>query len=216
MAADSRGLAPHELPAAERNALRDLALPVMWPGYQIPQGTERPDEPIEIVDYDPEWPARFEAWRGRLSHALDDSARRIEHVGSTSIPGLPAKPVIDILITVRDPDLEDSYAPGIESCGVQLRSRDELHRYFRPFAGRPRDVQVHVCAVGSNWERRHLLFRDFLRSSESARDAYLEAKHTAARLWRDDRVAYADAKTEVIARLMSDAEAWAVDTGWQA
>ncbi len=103
----------------------------------------------------------------------------------------------------------------IEGLGIQLRSRDQLHRFFRPFTGLPRDVQVHVCATGSAWERRHLLFRDYLSSNRDARDTYLSAKLEAARQWRDDRVAYADAKTEVINRLMDRAEIWAFETGWR-
>jgi len=206
IAAEARGLAAHELPLAERAALSVRALPVMWPGYQVPTGTERAVEPIEIVAYDPDWPARFQSWRDRLTGVLGDAALRIEHVGSTAVPGLPAKPVIDILVTVQDPDREASYVPAIESLRIQLRSRDDLHRYFRPFSGVPRDVQVHVSAAGSSWEYRHLLFRDYLRTDESAREAYLAAKLEAARLWRDDRIAYADAKTEVIVRLMQRAE----------
>jgi len=214
MVGEPRGLAAHELPLAERAALRDRALPVMWPGYQVPTGTERAEEPVEIVLYDPDWPARFQHWRGRLADTLGDTALRIEHVGSTAVPDLPAKPVIDVLVSVLDPDLEGSYVRPIESLGIQLRSRDDLHRYFRPFSGRPRDVQVHVCAAGSGWERRHVLFRDYLRSSASAREAYLTAKLEAAQRWRDDRIAYADAKTEVIGRLMEEAQAWAVESGW--
>jgi len=215
MVAEPRGLAAQELPLDERAALRERALPVMWPGYHVPAGTERPDEPIEIVAYDPAWPARFQSWRGRLAEVLGDAALRIQHVGSTAVPDLAAKPVIDILVTVPDPDLEGSYVPAIESLGVQFRSRDDLHRYFRPFAGLPREVQVHVCATGSNWERRHLLFRDYLRAVESAREAYLAAKLEAARRWRDDRIAYADAKTDVIGRLIERAERWAVETRWR-
>ena len=215
MVAEPRGLAAHELPVAERAALSARALPVMWPGYQVPTGTERAVEPIEIVAYDPDWPARFQSWRDRLAGVLGDAALRIEHVGSTAIPDLPAKPVIDILVTVPDPDREASYVPAIESLRIQLRSRDDLHRYFRPFSGNPRDVQVHVCAAGSSWERRHLLFRDYLRTNESARQAYLAAKLEAAQHWRDDRIAYADAKTDVINRLIARAEIWAIETGWQ-
>ncbi len=103
----------------------------------------------------------------------------------------------------------------IEGLGVQLRSRDHLHRFFRPFSGLPREVQVHVCATGSTWERRHLLFRDYLKSNVSARNKYRAAKLEAAKHWSDDRVAYADAKTEVINRIMDQAETWAIDTGWR-
>ena len=216
LVADRRGLAAHELPADERAALRDLALPIMWPGYQVAVGSERAEpDPIEIVAYDAGWPDLFQSWRNRLAAALGPSAKRIEHVGSTAVPGLGAKPVIDIQISVVDPESEGSYTPMIEGLGVQLRSKDDLHRFFRPFSGLPRDVQIHVCATGSAWERRHLLFRDYLRSSETARDSYLVAKLEAARRWRDDRIAYADAKTEVIDRLMDQAEIWAGSTGWR-
>jgi len=217
LVAEPRGLAPHDLPLDERTALRDRALPVMWPGYQAPPGSERAErDPIEIVSYDSAWPARFQSWRDRLAAALGATAERIEHVGSTAVPGLAAKPVIDIQVSVPDPEFESSYAPMIEGLGVQLRSRDQLHRFFRPFSGLPREVQIHVCATGSAWERRHLLFRDFLRSSRAARDEYLTAKLEAAKEWRDDRVAYADAKTEVIKVLMVQAEKWALETGWRA
>ena len=74
---------------------------------------------------------------------------RIEHVGSTSVPGLPAKPIVDVQISVDDEDDESRYVPQLEEAGIQLRSRDSLHRYFRPFPDRPRDVHVHVCAAGS-------------------------------------------------------------------
>jgi release factor glutamine methyltransferase len=216
LVAEPRGLAPHELPLDERTALRDRALPVMWPGYQAPAGSERAErDPIEIVPYDSAWPARFQSWRDRLATALGAIAERIEHVGSTAVPGLAAKPVIDIQVSVADPELESSYAPMVEGLGVQLRSRDHLHRFFRPFSGLPREVQVHVCATGSAWERRHLLFRDYLRSDGSARDKYLTAKLETAQQWRDDRVAYADAKTEVINRIMDQAETWAIATGWR-
>jgi len=215
LVAERRGLQPHELPLEERASLRDQALPVMWPGYQVPPGSDRAErDPIEVVPYDPDWPARFQSWRTRLATSLGSTAARIEHVGSTAVPGLPAKPVIDVQVSVSDPDLEGSYVSAIESLGVQLRSRDREHRFFRPFSGLPREIQVHVCATGSRWERKHLLFRDYLRSNEAARDAYLAAKLEAAERWRDDRIAYADAKTEVILLLTRDAESWAREIGW--
>lgn len=147
---------------------------------------------------------------------LGSASERIEHVGSTAIPGLAAKPVIDIQVSVVEPDLEERYVVAIESIGAQLRSRDEEHRFFRPFSGLRRDVQIHVCATGSEWERTHLLFRDYLITSGTARDVYLEAKMEAAERWREDRVAYADAKTHVILGLMREAESWARSVGWRA
>jgi len=122
--------------------------------------------------------------------------------------------VIDIQVSVQDLGEESSYVPAIESLGVQLRSRDDEHRYFRPFSGLPREVQVHVCRMGSTWERQALLFRDYLRASPAARDAYAQAKRLAADRWKDDRIAYTDAKGAQILDLMAAAEDWARRTGW--
>lgn len=142
-----------------------------------------------------------------------NAAVLIEHVGSTSVPDLPAKPIIDIQVSVIDLENEASYVPALEQLGVQLRSRDEWHRYFRPFPGRPRDVHVHVCATGSAWEREHVLFRDYLRSNEQARRAYAAAKRQAAQVWSDDGIAYTDGKSEVILTLLRDAERWPATRG---
>ncbi len=80
-----------------------------------------------------------------------------------------------------------------------------LHRYFRPFPDRPRDVHVHVCPVGSEWETEHLVFRDHLRTHADARERYAEAKQAAALTWADDGLAYTDAKTAVILAILDDA-----------
>ncbi len=207
LVAQERGLAPHQLPLEERVALARLAMPHVWPDFEITGGSERHSELIRIVDYDPQWPRRFRNWRTMLRAYLGDTARRIEHVGSTSVPGLPAKPIVDIQVSVLD--LEDeSYVPPLERAGVQLRSRDALHRYFRPFPQRLRDVHIHVCLQGSAWEREHLLFRDYLRTHPHAREAYADAKRRAASTWADDGFAYTDAKSEVILALLAAAEDW--------
>ena len=125
-----------------------------------------------------------------------------------------AKPTIDIQISVADLDHESSYVAQIERAGAQLHGRDALHRFFRPFAGQPRDVHVHVCQGGSDWEREHLLFRDYLRSNAAARDAYVKVKWEAAQVWSDDRIAYTEAKTGVILDLLDAAETWATANSW--
>jgi GrpB-like predicted nucleotidyltransferase (UPF0157 family) len=89
-----------------------------------------------------------------------------------------------------------------------------LHRFFRPFAGQPRDVHVHVCQAGSDWEREHLLFRDYLRNHADARDAYARVKDEAAQVWSDDRIACTEAKTGVILELLVAAESWARAASW--
>lgn len=100
--------------------------------------------------------------------------------------------------------------PPIEGLGLQLRSRDDLHRYFRPVPGEPDDVHVHVCVAGSDWEREHLLFRDYTRTHAAGRDGYESAKRRAAATWHDDGWAYTDAKSAVILDLLADAEQWRV------
>jgi GrpB-like predicted nucleotidyltransferase (UPF0157 family) len=184
-------------------------MPEVWPGFAQTVGSERTGELIRILDYDPRWPQRFAQWRELLQARLGDTAVRIEHVGSTSVPGLAAKPIVDIQISVADLDDETRYVPPLEAAGVQLRSRDDWHRYFRPFPRHPREVHVHVCAAGSEWEREHLLFRDYLRSHPEPRDRYAAAKRHAAAVWADDGWAFTDAKTEVILGILDEAEQWA-------
>jgi GrpB-like predicted nucleotidyltransferase (UPF0157 family) len=217
LVAEPRGLQPHELPLAERRELADRAAPLLWPGFQQnPRSQPRGPMPVQVVAYDPGWPERFEAWRGRLAGVLGPAACRIEHVGSTSVPGLAAKPIVDIQVSVADMADEDGYVPRCEAAGLELRFRDHEHRYFHPPPPRPRDVHVHVCQQGGNWERVHLLFRDYLRTSAAGRDAYEAAKREASRLWADQGAAYTEAKSDVILGLLDQAEAWAGATGWVA
>lgn len=213
LVAASRGIEAHELPVAERLALARAVMPIVWPGFSVTDGSERQDA-LEVVAYESTWPSRFEVWRQRIATRLGAAARRIEHVGSTSVPGLAAKPIIDLQISVTALEDESLYVEALERAGLQLRSRDDLHRYFRPFAGRPREVHVHVCASGSSWEREHLLFRDYLREHPRARDSYGEAKWAAVRLWSDDGWAYTDAKSDVVLDILEQAEEWATEVAW--
>lgn len=208
LVAGPRGLAAHQLPVGERLELARSVMPLVWPGFAQQDGSELRDDVIEIVDYDPEWLRTFGRWRRVLGATLGDTAVRVEHVGSTSVPGLPAKPIVDIQVSVGRLEEEDRYVPQLERAGVQLRSRDRLHRYFRPFPGRPRDVHVHVCTAGSQWEREHLLFRDYLRAHPRAGEAYAAAKRRAAAIWSDDWIAYTDAKSDIILRLLEEARGW--------
>ncbi|HVB26372.1 MAG TPA: GrpB family protein [Mycobacteriales bacterium] len=214
IAAAGRGLAAHELPRAERRELAQSALPFLWPNFEIAPQSARRDEPIEVVEADPDWGGTFARWRDRLADGLGVVACRIEHVGSTAVPGLAAKPTIDIQVSVDAPAEEHRYLPALLRCGLQLCSRDDLHRFLLPPPSHPREVHVHVCAVGSVWEREHLLFRDYLRAHRDERGEYAAAKWTAARTWADDRWAYTEAKSEVILALLGRAETWAGSVGW--
>lgn len=204
-----------ELDEETRTRLGREVLAVQFPGLELRPEAERHDGPVEVVPYDPAWASRFEEWRIRLADAIGPAARRIEHVGSTSVPGLAAKPIIDIQVSVDDPEDEASYVSAIERCGLVLRSREPGHRYFRPPAGRGRDVHVHVCAVGSPWQRAHLLFRDYLRAHPAVRDAYAVLKRDLARHYAADRLAYTDAKSAFVLDALDAAAEWAHRTGWQ-
>jgi GrpB-like predicted nucleotidyltransferase (UPF0157 family) len=168
------------------------------------------NDPIELADYDPIWPVRFVEYRDRLRQALGPVALRIEHVGSTAVPGLVAKPVIDIQISVRDVENDEAFVGPIESQGFQLRFVEPGHRYFHPRPGLPRLAQVHVCTVESTWERNHLLFRDYLRSHPGVAEEYAALKRELVGKNREDRIAYTDAKgpfiEAVLARAMEDEE----------
>jgi GrpB-like predicted nucleotidyltransferase (UPF0157 family) len=209
-----QGLAAHELPAATRLSLAQQAMAQTWPGSTVAEGSQRPRMPLILADYDPAWPQTYERWRQRIAAALGCTAIRIEHVGSTSVPGLAAKPIVDIQVSAADLSDEPHYVPQLHAAGLVLRSRDELHRYLRPPAGQPRQVHVHVCAAGGQWERDHLLFRDYLRAHPAACLRYAEAKRANARRWSDDGFAYNQAKTGVILDIVEQAEYWAVATGW--
>jgi len=211
--AEARGLGVEDLPAADRARMtrevlqsRDPQLKLIGPGR---------GDPVEVVPYDPAWAATFARWRDRLAGALGPAARRIEHMGSTAVEGLAAKPVVDIMVCVPDVEDEAAFVPAIEGLGVPLRSRETAHRYFRPVPPDPREVQIHVWQAGSEGERAHLLFRDYLRSHPGARAAYAAMKAEAARRYRGDRIAYNEAKSEHILDALAAAEQWAAATGWE-
>jgi len=171
---------------------------------------------LELVPYDPAWPARFEALRDKLALALGPVALRIDHIGSTAVPSLAAKAVIDIQVIVSNQADDASYMPGLESTGLGLRYRDPAASwsFFRPMRP-PRTHHVHVTSAGSPRERAQLLFVDYLRYDAGARDAYAALKYELAATHANDRVAYTDAKTEFVTAVLEDAEAWAATTGWQ-
>lgn len=195
------GTTPDGLPDAEKRRAVEGFYGLRWQGFEI-VGQNR-NESIIVVDYDPEWPERFQSWRKRLDAALGGEAMRIDHVGSTAVPGLAAKPIIDIQVSLPDIANESRYVPAIEEIGVALRSRDGEHRYFRPPPERPRDVQIHVCDIDGDWERDHLRFRDHLRSHNQDREAYAALKRQLARRFPQDRLAYTEGKSEFIAEVLS-------------
>ncbi len=191
-----RGVDVDELPAEDRRRMGVEVLNVRYVGIELVG--ESGGDPIDVVPYDEQWPDHFGVWKARLETVLGGSAVRIEHIGSTAVPGLAAKPIIDVQVSVDDVENEDRYVPAIESLGLPLRAREPGHRYFRPPPGTPRVVQVHVCEAGSRWEQQHLIFRDHLRDHPETRDAYATLKTELAGRFRNDRLAYNEAKTGFI------------------
>ncbi|HXD60171.1 MAG TPA: GrpB family protein, partial [Thermoleophilaceae bacterium] len=132
---------------------------------------------ITIADYDPAWPERYERERERIAAALGPAALRIEHIGSTSVPGLAAKPIVDVLVTVADPEDDPAFAPLVEA-GYELRVIEPGHRMFRTPAA---DVHVHVWAVGDPEVVRYLAFRQRLRANADDRASYERLKRKLAK-----------------------------------
>jgi GrpB-like predicted nucleotidyltransferase (UPF0157 family) len=160
---------------------------------------------IRIVDYDPEWPHLYDREAHRIRTALGDRALRVEHAGSTAVPGLPAKPIIDILLAVTDSANEAEYVPLLEGAGYRLRIREPEWQEHRLFKGPETDVNLHVFSEGSPEIDRMLLFRDWLRSNASDRELYARSKRALAlEDWKFTQN-YADAKTAVIEEIMSRA-----------
>jgi GrpB-like predicted nucleotidyltransferase (UPF0157 family) len=163
--------------------------------------------PIEISDYDPEWPSWFAEEEVQIRAALGERVLLLEHVGSTSVPGLPAKPLIDLAMEVADTADEPAYVPDLEDAGYVLRIREPDWFEHRLFKGPDRDVNLHVFPAGCVEVQRMILFRDWLRTNEDDRALYATVKRElAARPWKYMQQ-YADAKTAVVAEIMARAEA---------
>jgi GrpB-like predicted nucleotidyltransferase (UPF0157 family) len=174
----------------------------------LPEVTIGPLEPlpgrIVVCDYDPTWPERYLREAARVNEALGARVVRLEHVGSTSVPGLPAKPIIDIVLEVPDSAAEAAYAGELEVAGYVLRIREPNwfeHRLFRV----PGSVNLHVFSADCPETDRMVRFRDHLRDDAADRDLYARTKRDlAARNWKYTQQ-YADAKTEVVGEIMNRA-----------
>jgi len=158
---------------------------------------------IKIFDYDPDWPGRFEVHRRIISDALGDSALRIEHIGSTSVPGLGAKPIVDILVVVQDSADESTYLPHLKAAGYVLRVREPEWNEHRMFRTPEKDVHVHVYSTGCPEIQRNLIFRDRLRQNADDRRRYEQTKRELARKDWSHMDEYAAAKTEVIESIIA-------------
>jgi GrpB-like predicted nucleotidyltransferase (UPF0157 family) len=149
----------------------------------------------------------YERDEARIRGILGDRVIRVEHAGSTSVPGLPAKPIVDIVLEVPDSADEPTYVPDLEAAGYVLRIREPEWFEHRLFKGPDTNINLHVFTAGCAETDRMLLLRDWLRTNAADRELYAAAKRElAARDWKYVQQ-YADAKTDVVAGIISRAEA---------
>jgi len=143
-------------------------------------GGRPPSAPVTIEEYDPAWPDLFAREAARIRSILGDTVRSIEHVGSTAVPGLAAKPIIDIDLVVPDSADEPAYVPAMEAAGYRLYIREPNWHEHRLFKGPDTNINLHVFSPGIPETTRHLVFRDWLRGNDDDRALYESAKRVAA------------------------------------
>lgn len=159
---------------------------------------------IVLAEYDPRWPEFFQQHANRIRGALEVVALRIEHIGSTSVPGLLAKPIIDILLVVANSAEESSYLPALERVGYELRVREPAENEHRMLRTRNRTAHIHVYSVGCKEIERYLVFRDRLRTHADDHALYAQTKCALAAQDWPEMNAYAVAKTDVIERIIKE------------
>jgi GrpB-like predicted nucleotidyltransferase (UPF0157 family) len=176
---------------------------------------QRFDPTVRIVEYDPAWPEMAAAEMARIGAAMGEAAVRIDHVGSTAVPGLAAKAIVDLQLSVADVDARSLYVEPLEGLGYLFApdpASPDFHFFGLP-AARPRTHHLHVCAAGSEDERRHLAVRDYLRAHPDEAGAYADRKRDLVARAPGDRLAYIEGKEEYVAALERRALAWAAGVG---
>ncbi len=168
---------------------------------------------IELVAYDSAWPELFAREERRIRSLLGERALRVEHVGSTSVPGLLAKPRIDMLLVVADSADEAAYVPDLETAGYRLTIREPDWYAHRLFKGPDTDINLHTFSLGCPEVDRMLLFRDWLRGHPEDRDVYAQAKRELAQRHWQYVQHYADAKTAVVEAIIARARSAAAPGG---
>jgi GrpB-like predicted nucleotidyltransferase (UPF0157 family) len=176
-----------------------------------PSLDDRFDPAVRIVDYDPAWPEIAAAETARVEVALGARAVRVDHVGSTAVPGLAAKPIVDLQASVAEVDPTERYARPLEALGYLFApdpDSPDFHFFGKP-AERPRTFHLHVCAAGGDDERRHLALRDYLRAHPEEVQGYASLKRElAADRPPGDRLAYIEGKAAYVAALERRALRW--------
>lgn len=171
----------------------------------IVNGNVEHNQTIQLNPYDEKWPALFEREKERILKILKDKALMIEHIGSTSVPGLTAKPIIDILLVVEDAGKEELYVNDLCEHGYILRIKEPDFENRHMFKGPDTDINLHVFSKDSKEIEKYLLFRNYLRCHADARQLYENTKkELAKKTWKYVQN-YADAKSEVVQKILNDA-----------
>jgi GrpB-like predicted nucleotidyltransferase (UPF0157 family) len=170
-----------------------------------------PPTPIHIGDYDPRWPEMFEDERIIIQKAIGEIAIDIQHIGSTSVPGLAGKPIVDIIISVAAIDrARDLCVAALSAVGYEYVPEYEIvmpeRLYFRK--GDPRSHHIHMVVEGTEFWRRHILFRDYLRVHPEAAQEYADLKKRLAKEHDTDMDGYTDGKSDFIRETEEKAAAW--------
>jgi len=211
----SLGFRPAALPAGRTSDARSEYMEVALSGSQanheladyVRQVTVGPIErrPIVLVEHDPSWAARFARHAATIRAALGERALLVEHIGSTAVPGLAAKPIVDVLLVVADSADEPAYLPALEAAGYELRIREPEFHEHRMLRTAARDLHLHVLSAASSEIERYLLLRDRLRREPAERALYEQTKRQlAAREW-PTMSHYAEAKGTVIEEILARA-----------
>src|SRR5919199_3703709 len=165
-------------------------------------------DPVYIVEYDPRWREMYERERGPLPEALYPFAVDIQHIGSTSVLGLAAKPIVDIGVGIKEYPLPESTIEAVVALGYEYFGERGIPRRHYFNKGRPRTHHLHILEVeGEEWIR-HILFRDYLRAHREEALRYEALKRDLARVYRHDREAYTEGKTEFVLATLAKARAW--------
>jgi putative glutamine amidotransferase len=194
--------------ASQQSLFDALALLASVRGSKAEHHGQGRSRAYEIVAPDPAWVARFEEEAARLASALGDQIVRIDHVGSTSVPGLIAKPTIDIQVSLRSLEPRAAYVPALRALGYRtlLDPTAHDHEYASREAEGGRSYHVHLCTAGGGWERRHLAFRDWLREHPEDAAAYGTLKRALAAEHPNDVHTYTDAKSDFIRGIEAKSE----------
>jgi GrpB-like predicted nucleotidyltransferase (UPF0157 family) len=173
-----------------------------------PSLADRFDPAVRIADHDRAWPQLAVAELARIEAALGPVAVRLEHIGSTSVPGLAAKPILDLQVSVADIEDTAAFVVPLERLGYLYAPSPGFHFFARPHA-RPRSHHVHVFQAESTGEARHLAVRDYLRAHPAEAAAYAAVKRDVAARHPQDRLAYMAGKEAFVVALEARALAWA-------